>query len=96
MHPKKYKIIDSYWYTPPFPGSDPVQTVMGNLPTLAIIFVAVDIGNGKWKCYMNWSPVSDDLKDTDAEQLVARNGAKVTIPVALAHFPKLSSEGVTY
>lgn len=91
-----YKILKSYWYTPTFPGLDPLEHVVAHLPTIAVIFVAIETSEKKWKSYMGWHPVGPEATEEgekSVEQLIARNGAKVSKEVACAHFPGLDPEG---
>ena len=88
-----YKILNSYWYTPTFPGADPLLHVMANLPNIAVVFVAIESHENKWKCYMGWVPYGDDFDEKRLEQMVAQNGAKVDKAVACAHFPSFDPEG---
>lgn len=95
----KYKILDSYWYTSTFPGADVILHVIAGLPNIAVVFVAIDIGDGKWKCYMGWVPSPDNANGADEkalEQLIAAHGAKVSEAVAIAHFPSLDPKGATF
>lgn len=93
-----YKILADYWYTPTSPGADPATHVMMNLPNLAVIFVAIETGQGLWKCYMGWFPITDAnaSERIKGQQLIAQNGAKVEKVVACAHFPNLDPEKFTY
>lgn len=91
-----YKIIGKYWYTPPFPGLDPAAHVILGMPNVGICVVAIASGPKKdnWKAYIGYVPYGDDDAEAinHAEQLVARNGAKVEKSVACAYFPRLDPE----
>lgn len=99
-----YKVLDAYWYTPTFPGADPVLHVAAGLPTIAVVFVAIATRTEEddealgWKCYMGWLPVTEQVNNNHAkaEQLIASQGAKVAKAVACAHFPGLSPDKFVY
>lgn len=92
----KYKVLGSVWYTPPFPGLDPLQHVISNKPSISIVVVAIASGPDRdgWKAYIGWVPFDSQAEDgqNEAEQLVASNGAKMSKEVAFAHFPSLDPE----
>ena len=81
-----YKILGSFWYTPTFPGADPLQHNIYDLPNIVIGFVAIESRPGAWKCYMGWVPTSGNTPEQD-EQRIASNGTKVSKEVACAYFP---------
>lgn len=89
-----YEILDSYFYTPTFPGADPMLHVVANLPTNWVLFVAIRSGADRWKCYMGWVPGKEG--EEKAKQLIARNGCKVSKEVSVAHFPSLDPDKFTY
>lgn len=88
-----YKILDAYWYTPTFPGADPLLHALVGLPSISIVFVAIESGNNKWKCYMGWVPA--ETEKALAEQAIAAQGCKVAPEVAYAHFPALERKSFT-
>lgn len=81
-----YDILDTYWYTPNWPGQDALQQRLSGLPTIAVVFVAIK-SLDNWKCYMGW--VAAEMDPLAAAQLIASAGMKVQPNIARAHFPSL-------